>query len=189
MEGVSVQASCWSLLLRTATQTAEQHLKPEPNASCQTRSPRFTPCCVSTYVHAYLSARSRPLGFADFAHHWLDLQMQACRQCHRYSCMGGDLGHMSHCEFGVATCLCRSMDRSAHQVEDDDVLPYRSNGTDIGRVCSGRSCSCLPTSSMTALPPGWMQKCSKAVVKSGVYGLTFIRKTCSTTCHFSQPYH
>ncbi len=46
-EGVSVQASCFSSQGRSATHTAEQHLKPEPKASCHTRSPRFTPWKVS----------------------------------------------------------------------------------------------------------------------------------------------
>lgn len=47
-DGVSVQASCCSLQSRIATHTAEQHLKPEPNASCHRRSPRLTPWKVST---------------------------------------------------------------------------------------------------------------------------------------------
>ena len=55
-EGVSVQASCFSSILRRATQTAEAHLKPEPKESCHTRSPLRTFWNVSTYDHAYLAA-------------------------------------------------------------------------------------------------------------------------------------
>ena len=47
-DGVSVQASCWSRQSRSATHTALLHLKPLPKASCHTRSPRRTPCTVST---------------------------------------------------------------------------------------------------------------------------------------------
>ena len=56
-EGVSVQASCWSRQSRSATHTALLHLKPLPKASCHTRSPRLTPCFVSTKPHAYLQGR------------------------------------------------------------------------------------------------------------------------------------
>ncbi len=35
---------------RTARQTAELHLKPEPKAICQTRSPRRTPRFVSMFA-------------------------------------------------------------------------------------------------------------------------------------------
>ena len=38
--------------------------------------------------------------------------------------------------------------------------------TDLNRRHSARACE--PTPSMTVFPPGWMQKWSKAVLKSGV---------------------
>ena len=37
-----------------ALQTALLHLKPEPKAICQTRSPRLTPCLVSMHASTYL---------------------------------------------------------------------------------------------------------------------------------------
>ena len=51
---MSVQASCFSLLRLQATHTAEQHLKPDPNAICHTRSPRRTFPLVSMLASTYL---------------------------------------------------------------------------------------------------------------------------------------
>ena len=44
---MSVQASCFSSFFLHETQTAEQHLKPDPKPSCHTRSPFLTPWKVS----------------------------------------------------------------------------------------------------------------------------------------------
>ena len=52
-DGVSVHESCFSVLLLSDTHTAEQHLNPDPKASCQRMSPRLTPWKVSTYAQAY----------------------------------------------------------------------------------------------------------------------------------------
>ena len=49
----------------------------------------------------------------------------------------------------------------------------------MGMHCSLVSFSWVPTLEMTALPPGWMQKWSKAVLKSGVYAFTFMPSTCA----------
>ena len=44
---------------RSAVQTAELTLKPDPNDSCHRRCPRFTPWRLSTNDQAYLRARAR----------------------------------------------------------------------------------------------------------------------------------
>ena len=45
----------WGVLTcRSARQMALLHLKPEPKAICQTRSPRFTPVLVSMLASTYL---------------------------------------------------------------------------------------------------------------------------------------
>ena len=54
--GRSSQASWRVLTLRMALQTALLHLKPEPKAICQTRSPRLTPCFVSMHASTYLQS-------------------------------------------------------------------------------------------------------------------------------------
>ena len=48
------QQWCGVWLLRRARQIALLHLKPEPNAICQMRSPWRTPCFVSMFASTYL---------------------------------------------------------------------------------------------------------------------------------------
>ena len=43
-----------------------------------------------------------------------------------------------------------------------------------GSKCSGLKSKFFSSSSNTARPPAWMQKCSKASLKSGMYGFTCI---------------
>ena len=78
---MSVQASCFSLLRLQATHTAEQHLKPDPNASCHTRSPFLTPWKVSTYDQAYLQHAISPRFSARAAHGCLMHDMQRAHAC------------------------------------------------------------------------------------------------------------
>ena len=56
LDGVSANAACCWKMLRLARHTALFTLKPEPNPSCHTLSPRFTPCLVSMYASTYLHA-------------------------------------------------------------------------------------------------------------------------------------
>ena len=56
LDGVSTNAACCWKMLHLARHTALFTLKPEPNPSCHTLSPRFTPCLVSMYASTYLHA-------------------------------------------------------------------------------------------------------------------------------------
>jgi len=49
----------WSSMSRSAVQTAELTLKPDPNDSCHRRWPRFTPWRLSTNDQAYLRESAR----------------------------------------------------------------------------------------------------------------------------------
>ena len=59
------------------------------------------------------------------------------------------------------------------------MLPNRKRACFDANVCSAVRCSCFSISSMTPLPPVWMQKCSKACLKSGMYAFIFIFSTCA----------
>ncbi|WVZ21243.1 hypothetical protein V8G54_008565 [Vigna mungo] len=96
---------------RMAFQTALLHLKPDPNAICQTRSPLPTRPLASVYASSY-------------------------------------------------------------QRELLEVLPKRWSVILEGSMCHSLSWRFFCNSSNTALPPAWMQKCSKASLKSGMYGFT-----------------
>ena len=88
---MSVQASCFSLLRLQATHTAEQHLKPDPNASCHTRSPFLTPWKVSTYDQAYLQHAISPRFSARAAHGCLMHDVQRAHACQSPSQSCADL--------------------------------------------------------------------------------------------------
>ena len=60
------------------------------------------------------------------------------------------------------------------------MLPKRRSASRLGCMSSGVRCSCFSISSMTPRPPVWMQKCSKARMKSGRYGLPPMPKTWDT---------
>lgn len=66
-----------------------------------------------------------------------------------------------------------SMQLSSYHNEDEDVLPNLCNVILEASTCSADSCRFFCSSSITALPPAWMQKCSKAILKSGMYGFHF----------------
>jgi len=57
--GYAEQAGTWSSMSRSAVQTAELTLKPDPKDSCHRRCPRFTPWRLSTNDQAYLRAGAR----------------------------------------------------------------------------------------------------------------------------------
>ena len=66
-----------------------------------------------------------------------------------------------------------SMYDSSYQREDDDVLPHRWSVILEASTCSDDSWRFFWSSSITARPPAWMQKCSNACLKSGMYGFHF----------------
>ncbi|KVH84540.1 hypothetical protein Ccrd_025451 [Cynara cardunculus var. scolymus] len=58
-----------------------------------------------------------------------------------------------------------------------DVFPNRCSVILDGSMCLSVRFKFFSISSSTALPPAWMQKCSNASLKSGIYGFTFIFNT------------
>ncbi|KAL6295049.1 hypothetical protein ACE6H2_003191 [Prunus campanulata] len=66
-----------------------------------------------------------------------------------------------------------SMYPNSYHSEDDDVLPNLCSVILDASQCSADSCRFFCSSSITALPPAWMQKCSNACLKSGMYGFHF----------------
>lgn len=62
-----------------------------------------------------------------------------------------------------------------HQMEEDDVLPYVYSAWREGASWRSSRLRFLTMPSMTARPPAWMQKWSMPRLKSGTYGLTYLR--------------
>nr|GMC54774.1 hypothetical protein Ccrd_025451 [Ipomoea batatas]GMD92198.1 hypothetical protein Ccrd_025451 [Ipomoea batatas]GME15807.1 hypothetical protein Ccrd_025451 [Ipomoea batatas] len=62
---------------------------------------------------------------------------------------------------------------SSYQSELLEVFPNRYSVILEGSKCQSESCRFFSTSSNTDFPPAWMQKCSNASLKSGMYGLIF----------------
>ncbi|PVH38600.1 hypothetical protein PAHAL_5G299200 [Panicum hallii] len=67
-----------------------------------------------------------------------------------------------------------SMYASSYSTELLDVLPNRCSVIRDASTSSSDRPSPRCTSSITARPPAWMQKCSNAVRKSGLYSLTLL---------------
>ncbi|TYH10156.1 hypothetical protein ES288_A07G156500v1 [Gossypium darwinii] len=63
-----------------------------------------------------------------------------------------------------------------HTLSPLDTRPLASVVILEGSICQSVSCKFFCNSSKTALPPAWIQKCSKASLKSGMYGLTLALK-------------
>ena len=59
----------------------------------------------------------------------------------------------------------------AHQIEEDEVLPFSRSTEREGSKSSGRSRRFFSMPSSTARPPAWMQKWSMAALKEGRYRL------------------
>ncbi len=57
---------------------------------------------------------------------------------------------------------------NSYQIEDEDVFPNLWRVIREASQCSGISCRFFSSSSITARPPAWMQKCSNASLKSGM---------------------
>ena len=64
-------------------------------------------------------------------------------------------------------------------MEEEETLPKRKRASRVGCMCAAVRPSCFSMPSMTPRPPVWMQKCSKARPKSGMYALIFMPSTCS----------
>ncbi|KAK2986083.1 hypothetical protein RJ640_011524 [Escallonia rubra] len=72
---------------------------------------------------------------------------------------------------------CFKFDASSYHNELLEVLPNLYRVILEGSICHSVSSRLFSSSSKTALPPAWMQKCSKASLKSGTYALIFTLKT------------
>ena len=72
-------------------------------------------------------------------------------------------------------------------MEEEETLPKRKRASRVGCMCAAVRPSCFSMPSMTPRPPVWMQKCSKARPKSGMYALTFMPSTCSEPPRISRP--
>uniref|UniRef100_A0A7C8YPP6 Uncharacterized protein n=1 Tax=Opuntia streptacantha TaxID=393608 RepID=A0A7C8YPP6_OPUST len=57
---------------------------------------------------------------------------------------------------------------SSYQIELDDVFPNLWRAILDASTCVGLSWRFFSSSSITARPPAWMQKCSNASLKSGM---------------------
>ncbi len=67
------------------------------------------------------------------------------------------------------TLFLASMYAKTYQIALEDVLPHLCRVMREGSMCQSESLRCSIMPSMTALPPGWIQKWSTPVLKSGIY--------------------
>ncbi|RDX58191.1 hypothetical protein CR513_62508, partial [Mucuna pruriens] len=71
----------------------------------------------------------------------------------------------------------KKQEANSYHKELLEVLPNLYRVILEGSMCQSLSSRFFSNSSNTALPPAWMQKCSKANLKSGMYGFIFILNT------------